>query len=195
MQILFDLSWYRNLYVKHVVLQKKLYCETFFAVHVRVTSLYLFMLHDIVYFLFVFYYIIYFYFIWWIVAGLLAQYINLINQRFEAYMSFLFWIIETCCLVKNKNTQVVFQRFFAKIKILKILKLGTPWSCCTHLLHTSEESYRMYLSTWYSRTPTIYLSICLSFFLSFFLSLPLSILLSVLFLFFQFRVFRSTTRE
>ena len=40
---------------------EKLYCETFFALHVRVTSLYIFMLHDIVYFLFVFYYIIYFY--------------------------------------------------------------------------------------------------------------------------------------
>ena len=40
---------------------EKLYCETFFALHVRVTSLYIFMLHDIVYFLFVLYYIIYFY--------------------------------------------------------------------------------------------------------------------------------------
>ena len=53
-----------------------------------------------------------FLFIWKIVPWPLAQYINLTNQRFEAYMSFLFWIIETCCLVKNKNTQVVFQSVF-----------------------------------------------------------------------------------
>ena len=50
------------------------------------------------------------------VPGPLAQYINLTNQRFEAYMSFLFWIIETCCLVKNKNTQVVFQSVFTMRK-------------------------------------------------------------------------------
>ena len=65
--------------------------------------------------------------------------------------------------INIKFTKLLFLRFFATIKILKILKLGTPWSCCTHLLHTSEESYRMYLSTWYSRTPTIYLSTFLYF--------------------------------
>ena len=29
---------------------EKLYCETFFALHVRVTSLYMFMIHDVVFF-------------------------------------------------------------------------------------------------------------------------------------------------
>ena len=46
--------------------------------------------------------------------------------------------------INIKFTKLLFLRFFATIKILKILKLGTPRNCCTHLLHTSEESYRMY---------------------------------------------------
>ena len=87
-------------------------------------------------------------------------------------MSFLFWIIETRCLVKNKNTQVVFQSvftdfdllvrvifnekinikitkllflwFFATIKILKILKLGGPREVAVHICYIQAKIVTSY---------------------------------------------------
>ena len=146
------------------------------------------MLHDIVYFLFVFYYIIYLvncsrttssiYYVFFIL-----DYWNLLPSKEQKHTSSVQECLYRLCImhllvivifnekINIKFTKLLFLRFFATIMILKSLKLGTPRSCCTHLLHTSEEILECFSA---HGTPVPLLSIYL--FLSFFLScLPLSI--------------------